>query len=75
MADLSTEQLEAMFKKVLEPVTVALDSLQLGLDSVKRTVNAIETLPVPYGRPKAYVSATEFQSVSNPVRVRQGQNG
>ena len=30
MADLSTEQLEAMFKKVLEPVTVALDSLQLG---------------------------------------------
>ena len=45
MADLSTEQLEAMFKKVLEPVTVALDSLQLGLDSVKRTVNAIETLP------------------------------
>lgn len=45
------------------------------LQKVERTVNAIETLPQPYGRPKSFVSATEFHSVSNPVRSKQGYQG
>ncbi|MEX8518783.1 MAG: hypothetical protein AB3X44_09740 [Leptothrix sp. (in: b-proteobacteria)] len=52
-----------------------LDNLSSDVDAVNRTVRAIETLPVPYGRPKSFVSATEYHSVSNPVRVKQGYQG
>lgn len=40
-----------------------------------RSVKAIESFPVPYGRPRTYHSATELQSVSKPVRRRQGYMG
>ena len=76
MSKQSEEKLQELLKKAVgEALGEALAPLSAQLDKVSRTVNAIETMPVPYGRPKAYVSATEFHSVSNPVRVRQGQNG
>lgn len=50
-------------------------SMEGRLRGVERTVNAIETLPTPYGRPKTFVSATEFHSVSNPVLSKQGYQG
>ncbi len=42
---------------------------------IDRSVKAIESLPVPYGRPRNYHSATELQSVSKPVRRRQSYLG
>ncbi len=59
-----------------------LDSLQQQVqrqvnlsDSIDRRVSAIESFPVPYGRPKAYHSATEVHSVSNPIRTKVGRYG
>lgn len=59
-----------------------LGSLNRGLRNLEdevarmdRSVKAIESFPVPYGRPRTYHSATELQSVSKPVRRRQGYMG
>jgi prophage DNA circulation protein len=43
--------------------------------SVNRKVDAIETLPQAFGRPKVFHTATEFHSVSHPVRRKQGYQG
>jgi predicted nuclease with TOPRIM domain len=45
------------------------------VDNVQRTVKAIESFPAPYGRPKTFVRATEFHSVSDPIRTIQGHVG
>jgi hypothetical protein len=50
-------------------------SLENDLGRVDRTVRAIETQPVPYGRPKTFLSATEVHSVSAPIRKGQGYVG
>jgi hypothetical protein len=42
---------------------------------LERTVGAIESFPVPYGRPKSYYSATSMHSVSGAVRRRQSYAG
>ncbi len=52
-----------------------LTSLDGRLQQLARTVNAIETAPAPYGKPKTFHSATEFHSVSAPKRVKQGYQG
>lgn len=41
-------------------------------DRLQRTVNAIESFPVPYGRPKTFHGATEYHSVSGAVRKNAG---
>lgn len=69
------ERLVADVGKLRADLETKLGALEVDVNQVKRTVNAIETLPMPYGRPKSYVSATEYHSVSNPKRVRQGFTG
>lgn len=60
----------------------SVDGLERSVDDLadrtarlERGVNAIETAPVPYGKPKTFVSATDWHSVSNPKRVKQGYQG
>ncbi|MFZ6769785.1 hypothetical protein ACO0LM_22255 [Undibacterium sp. Di26W] len=45
------------------------------LDYVERTMEAINTRPEPYGRPKTFQTATEFHSVSAPIRKYFGHMG
>jgi hypothetical protein len=45
------------------------------LSWLSRTVNAIDRAPAPYSRPKTFVTATEMNSVSHPVRVKVGHQG
>ena len=52
-----------------------LGSVTTELSTVKRTVNAMEAAPQPYGRPKTYHSVTEAHSVSDARRFRQGYQG
>ena len=59
----------------LGPLARGLKNLEDDLARMDRSVKAIESFPVPYGRPRTYHSATELQSVSKPVRRRQGYMG
>jgi len=52
-----------------------LRKLEAQTGQIERDMAAIRTLPVPYGRPKTFVSATEMHSVSNPVTAKQGYQG
>jgi hypothetical protein len=51
------------------------DSMQEDFGRLDRTVSAIESAPVPYGRPKTLHRATEYQSVSRPITKRLGYSG
>jgi chromosome segregation ATPase len=61
------EQLTGLSRKV--------SSLEDETKSMKRAVDSFESFPQPYGRPKTYHTATEFHSVSNPVRKKLGYQG
>lgn len=77
------------FDQKLEPVIRDLGALKMNVDTLgrrfqnledevarlDRSVKAIESFPVPYGRPRTYHSGTELQSVSKPVRRRQSYMG
>ena len=81
--------LDQKLDQKLEPVIRDLGALKVDVDSLgrhfrnleddvarmDRSVKAIESFPVPYGRPRTYHSATELQSVSKPSRRRQGYMG
>lgn len=69
------QRLQAMQTSIEGKIAQEVGSLKQELETVKRTVNAIETFPVPHGRPKTYVAATQYHSVTEPVRVRQGHQG
>jgi len=45
------------------------------LEGLKRAVKAVENAPMPYGRPKALFSATDYHSVSGSIRSIQGPHG
>jgi hypothetical protein len=42
---------------------------------LERSIEAIETMPVPNGRPKTYLSATESHSVTGSRRTNYGYQG
>ena len=48
------------------------DEIKNKLAGLEKMIGAIETPTVPYGRPKSFVSASEFHSVSAPVRRKHG---
>ena len=76
------EGLSAQFDQRFQQMQTSLDKIdkfehRLALmsenfDRLQRTVNAIESFPVPYGRPKTFHGATEYQSVSGAVRKNVG---
>jgi len=59
----------------LGPLARGLKNLEDDVARMDRSVKAIESFPVPYGRPRTYHSATELHSVVKPVRRRQGYMG
>lgn len=49
--------------------------MEARFEKVERNVEAIESFPVPYGRPRRYHTATEVHSVSMAVRKSGGFTG
>jgi hypothetical protein len=45
------------------------------IESLKRAVRAIESFPMPNGRPKTFLSAAEVQSVSGSKRTKYSYQG
>lgn len=66
------EQIGKKFNAKLEE---ALRPLKQDIARLERGVEAIETVPVPNGRPKTYLSATEVHSVTGSRRTRYGYQG
>jgi hypothetical protein len=76
------QQLEDKLDKKFVAMEQQLTSLQSNFTSVqqevaglKRSVVALESFPVPNGRPKQYLSAADTQSVTGSTRVRYGHQG
>jgi len=86
---LTIDDIKKLLDEKLEPVIRDLGSIKVDVDTLgrhfrnledevarmDRSVKAIESFPVPYGRPRTYHSATELHSVVKPVRRRQGYMG
>lgn len=69
------DEIRTEIRAEIAPLKNQVTALSSELASVKRTVDAIETLPVPYGRPKTYFSAVKYHSVTRPKIVRLGRQG
>lgn len=86
---LTIDDIERLLDRKLDPLIRDIKTLTGDVETLKRhfnnledevgrmdrSVKAIESFPVPYGRPRTYHSATELHSVSKPVRRRQGYMG
>lgn len=67
--------LDEKLDEKLGPLARGLKNLEDDVARMDRSVKAIESFPVPYGRPRTYHSATELQSVAKPLRRRQSYMG
>lgn len=68
-------QLQATVDQRIGSLEAEMRTVMGSVESLRRTVDAIESRPVPYGRPKIFHTATEFHSVSHPVRRKLGYQG
>jgi methyl-accepting chemotaxis protein len=79
----SHRQLEAMISAVKKDLTTSLESLEQDVSTVKEEIDrmerrfkAVATSPMAtFSRPRAYYTATEMHSCTDPVRKRMGHFG